>query len=106
MKKGDVVLIDFPFTDLSGNKLRPALILAKDGDNVVLAFFTTTLKEVYKSDLLIIKSDTNGLKRDSILRLNKLTTLSSTLIKGKFGNISDSEINEINKKLIELFDLE
>ena len=82
------------------------MILAKDGDNVVVAFFTTILKEVYKSDILITKNETNGLKKDSVLRLNKLTTISSNLIKGKLGNISNSEILLVNKSLIELFDLQ
>jgi mRNA interferase MazF len=105
MKKGDVILIDFPFTDLSGSKLRPGLVLTVEGENTITAFFTTTLKTRYNSDQLIMKNDLNGLKKDSILRLNKITTIDNNLIKGKFGELSPAEIHEINKKIITLFDL-
>ncbi|MCH8535834.1 MAG: type II toxin-antitoxin system PemK/MazF family toxin [Flavobacteriaceae bacterium] len=48
MKKGDIVLIPFPFTDLSGVKNRPAVVLHSSGEDVVLCFLTTQLK--WKSD--------------------------------------------------------
>ena len=105
MKKGDILLVHFPFTDLLGNKLRPALVLAKESDDVILAFITTTLKQRYDSDIAIKKSSYNRLKKDSVIRLNKIVTLDKTLIVGKMGELTINDIKEINKKLIQLFDL-
>jgi mRNA interferase MazF len=76
MKKGDVVFIKFPFTDLSGSKLRPGLELVESGDDVVVAFIAGVLAERFTGDVSLIKSKQNGLKKDSVLRLAKLTTLS------------------------------
>ena len=44
MKKGDIVLIPFPFTDLTGTKNRPALILIDSDEDVTVSFITTQLK--------------------------------------------------------------
>jgi len=105
MKKGDIILVPFPFTDLSGNKLRPALVLVEEEDDVIAAFISTILKQRLNSDFLIKKNDKNSLKKDSLLKLNKLATLSHDLIKGKIGEISNEELKEIDKKLLELFNL-
>jgi mRNA interferase MazF len=43
MEKGDIVLITFPFTDLSGTKLRPALVLANTELDLTVSFITTQL---------------------------------------------------------------
>jgi mRNA interferase MazF len=63
MNKGEIILITFPFTDLSGSKLRPALILAADKDDVTVAFITTNLQKVSNIDMFLQKSATNGLKK-------------------------------------------
>jgi len=41
MKKGDIILVPFPFTDLSGSKNRPALVIADSELDVTVAFIST-----------------------------------------------------------------
>lgn len=53
MKKGDVVLIQFPFTDLKGNKNRPAVVLLETENDVTVVFITTKLKWQSEFDVLI-----------------------------------------------------
>lgn len=60
MRKGDIVLTKFPFTDFSGNKLRPALVLISSREDITVAFITTNLKEVGSSDLLLKANQNNG----------------------------------------------
>lgn len=44
MKKVDIILIPFPFSDLSGNKNRPAIVLIDSEDEVSACFITAQLK--------------------------------------------------------------
>jgi mRNA interferase MazF len=105
MKKGDIILVPFPFTDLSGSKLRPALVLVEEGDDVTAAFISTILKERFKSDYFVMMNEKNCLRKDSLIKLNKLATLSIDLIKGKIGELSIDDLKEIDKKLLDLFKL-
>ena len=51
MVKGDILLITFPFTDLSGNKLRPTVVLADTELDVTVCFITTQLQWQDPSDV-------------------------------------------------------
>src|SRR6478752_1343925 len=99
MKKGDIVLIPFPFTDLSGIKNRPALILACTESDLTVSFITTQLKWQEESDVLLQPATENGLKKPSLLRLNKLITIDKDLVIGRLGNLSIDEITLVNKSL-------
>ena len=50
MKRGTIVLTKFPFTDLSSDKRRPALIISREDnqkDDVIVAFITSVLPDDY-----------------------------------------------------------
>ena len=105
MKKGDLVLIPFPFTDLSGNKNRPAVVLALTDLDVTVSFITSQIKWQEKFDVVLNHSSTNGLKVKYIIRLNKLATIDKDLVIGKLGNLTDTELIKINKSLSDLFEI-
>lgn len=105
MKKGDVILISFPFTDLKGEKVRPAMVLVVSDLDVIIAFITTQFKWQCTFDLFLEPDDLNGLKKTSLLRLSKITTIDKSLVLGKLGELNSNCINSINNNLINILDL-
>jgi mRNA interferase MazF len=106
MKKGDIVLIPFPFTNLQGSKRRPAVILYKGELDVIVSFITSKVKWEEKTDLLIVPDKRNGLKKPSLIRIDKIATLEIELIIGKIGVVGEDKIIEIDSKLKQLLGLQ
>ncbi len=99
MANGDIILITFPFTDLSGSKLRPAVILADTNEDVTVTFVTTQLKWREPTDVLLNPTFNNGLKLPSLIRTSKIATLDKTLIKGRIGKLTVDELRGLNEQL-------
>lgn len=105
MIKGDIVLVPFPYTDLTGSKIRPALVLLNDELDIVCAFITSQTDWQEENDLLITPSISNGLKKTSLIRLGKLATLDKNIVWGKMGELTANEKLDLDKKLMTLFQL-
>jgi len=105
MAKGDVVLIRFPFTDLSGSKLRPSIILAETALDLRVCFITSQLQWQETNDVELIPSVENGLKIPSLIRINKIATLDRKLAVGLLGRLNQNVLTELNVKLKLLLDL-
>jgi mRNA interferase MazF len=56
MAKGDIVLITFPFTNLSGSKLRPAIVLTETNLDITVCFITSQING--KNKLILFYSQT------------------------------------------------
>jgi mRNA interferase MazF len=99
MAKGDIVLMTFPFTDLSANKLRPAVVLAETSLDLTVCFITTQLQWQEPTDLQLFPTLLNGLRKQSLVRTSKIATLDKTLAKGLLGLLTSKELTELNSKL-------
>lgn len=106
MKKGDIVLISFPFSDLSGSKLRPALVLISTESDVTVCFITTQFNWNDDLDITLIPSSENGLKRISLLQIGKFATLDSNLVLGRIGSLERQYLKILNHNLIKLLQLD
>jgi mRNA interferase MazF len=105
MAKGDIVLITFPFTDLSGSKLRPAIVLVDTNLDLTVCFITAQIGWQETTDVVLTPNATNGLRKPSLIRTSKIATLDKTLAKGLLGRLSAQEVNDFNVKLKLLFQL-
>jgi len=105
VNKGDIVLVPFPYTDLSGNKLRPALILCASSHDISVCFITTQFQWKDNFDFEIIPSKENGLKKSSIVRISKFATITKELVVGRLGTLEDDHIKILNRGLIQVLQL-
>jgi mRNA interferase MazF len=100
-KKGAVILVPFPFTDLSGNKVRPAVIISekKIGSDVVVVFITSQTKLKEKHLVLVKPEEGNGIKVPSKVICSKIATLDAKVILGELGTVSNTVLGHIEQEL-------
>ena len=95
--KGDVVVIPFPFSDLSSSKRRPALVVAIASPNdVILAQITSqNFNDDYAIELLDTDFVNGGLNLDSNIRPNKLFTAEAGIIAYKAGCVNLVKMKDV-----------
>lgn len=108
--KGKIVLVPFPFTDLTISKLRPALVLFEGDRDVVVAFISSRLLEKLSPESVVVSDrhqefQLTGLKVSSVVRLDKVATVLKNLVVGEIGEVGDALKREINRKLLETYSL-
>ena len=101
--KGTVVLIKFPFSDLTKVKLRPALVLAKASKNdFILCQITSKRYGDDKSVKLQTKDMGNGLLHKlSYVRYTKIFTANDSIIVSELGKIKNNKFDTIINSLID-----
>lgn len=102
--KGDIVVIPFPFSDLSKVKKRPAFVVSKlKGDDVILCQITSkTIKDKYSIPLRKTEFATGNLSVDSNVRPNRIFTADKNIILYKVGSVKENKTKEIIKRITEI----
>lgn len=102
--KGDIVVVPFPFSDLSNFKKRPALVISTlKGDDLILCQITSqNIFDEYAVTLSNEDLKSGILKRKSNIRPNRIFTADENLILYKVGGLKENKINEVLEKLIKI----
>ncbi len=109
--KNKIVIVPFPFDDLSGQKVRPAVCLTDEiqpHGHIVLAFITSKVSgNPAATDFVIDAQDCDfvgtGLKVSSTVRLHRLMTVSRKIVKRELGELSQNQQAEIENRLRKSF---
>ena len=102
--KGDIVVMPFPFTDLSATKKRPALVVSTlVGDDLIVCQITGKVKQdIYVVELKDSDIDGGKLHGNSYIRTNKIFTADKSIIEYKIGTLRKEKMEEIENKIIKI----
>jgi len=114
--RGDIVLADLPYTDRTGSKIRPALVVQNDQNNArlddaILAMITRTTKRAATEptqlfiDLNTPEGQQSGLLHSSAVKCEHLVTLHRSFIQRVVGHMPDSIMRQIDDCLRASLDL-
>lgn len=102
--RGDIVVIPFPFSDLTQAKRRPALVVADlEGDDLILCQITSkSIKDIYAIPIDDNNFKTGSLRQQSNVRPNRIFTADSHIVLYRVGSIKINKLDEVIEKIIEI----
>jgi mRNA interferase MazF len=101
---GDIVLIRFPYTDLSKDKLRPSLVLLDTGDDDILLARMTSKKPHAIHDISLNDWKAASLPMAFIVRLHKINTIVKSRIIEHVGKLSEDDQRVIRQHLQKMWE--
>ncbi len=107
--RGTVVFVPFPFTDLSGRKRRPALVVSPggfDGEDLILCAITSRVPATPSAWEVTIEAQDmadEALPKKSVVKVGKLFTMHKGLIAARYGAVKERKLREVLDGLRDLF---
>ena len=105
-KQGDILIVPFPFSELSSIKQRPVLVLSKNNDisdDIITCGITSYLKDAENSILISNESLNKGnIPQESRIKVDKIFSLEKTIIKKKIGEINKDTMKKVKAIFINL----
>jgi mRNA interferase MazF len=115
VRRGDVVLVDFPFADGVGAKLRPAVVVQNNKNiarlkTTALAPITTNLRHQEEATQVVLDPTTvegqlSGVLMPSVIKCESIANAELSLIHRKIGVLSANHITKLNDALKAAFDI-
>ena len=103
---GEIVVLNFPFSNLSGAKRRPALVVANpEGNDIILCQITSNAKiDKYAIKLKVSDFASGNLTAESVVRPNKIFTADESIILYSACKISREKLNEVTKSIFSMLE--
>jgi mRNA interferase MazF len=109
LHRGDVVLVDFPYSTGGKAKVRPALVIQNNQDNsrlanTIITQITTVRRRSMESTQVLVEVDSpagreSGLRQDSVVNCVNIATLAKRMILRKLGTLPDSSLARVDQAL-------
>lgn len=108
-KRGDIVLVPFPFADLSATKTRPAVVVSSQiyhqtEPDIIIAAITSQVQHRGNTDTFLNDWQSAGLLKPSLVKAS-LATLEPSMVKHKLGKLSSTDLAALDHNLIVALDL-
>lgn len=102
MKTGDIVLIPFPFAEFTNRKVRPAVVVCETKDSykdlVLCAISSVVPLKLTENEILLSADKENGLRKDSVLKIDRIVTAKEQDIIAQIGKLNDSDLQNFKEK--------
>jgi len=114
VSRGDIVLVDYPFSDRTGSKVRPALVVQTDAlnhqiDDTILAAISRSTHRASATQLHVDISTPDGaatgLRQNSMIQCENLLTYDQALIIAKIGRVTAPLVQQVAGCLRKALDL-
>ena len=101
---GEIVLISFPFTNLTDSKIRPALVINEKKDDIIIIGIFSKIPEVIEDSWLQIEKNQpwfaqTGLKKTSVIKTEKIAVIHKSIVKNKIGKLPDEIFGSVKEKI-------
>ncbi|MCX5898909.1 MAG: type II toxin-antitoxin system PemK/MazF family toxin [Proteobacteria bacterium] len=102
MKAGDLILLPFPFAELTSIKVRPAVVIGitadKYKDLIVSAISSIVPEHLNKIEILIAPGSKNGLRVKSVIKVDRIVTVKRDSIIATLGKLSPVQLTFFKQK--------
>lgn len=103
-KTGDIVLVYFPFTDLTSSKVRPAVVITTKGEDVIILGIFSRIPATIQESWFVIEETAEyflktGLKKKSVIKAEKIAVIHNSIIRKKLGSLQEDIFGIVKEKL-------
>ena len=107
-EQGEILIVPFPFSNLTGSKQRPVLVISKntynkDTEDIITCGITSNLKDAKHSVLIGNNNLEYGqIPTQSRIKVDKLFTMDKSIIKKKIAKINNETMDKVKKEFMNL----
>ena len=110
-KSGDIILVNFPFTDLVSSKVRPAVVINQKGEDIIILGIFSKIPEKIQESWFVVDETADyfsktGLKKKSIIKTEKIAVIHNSVIRKSLGAVPENIFAAIKTKLKKTLGLE
>lgn len=103
-KPGDILLVNFPFTDLVSSKVRPAIVITPKGEDIIILGIFSKIPEKTQESWFVIDETSEyftvtGLKKKSIIKTEKIAVVHTSIVKKTLGSLQEDTFITVKEKL-------